>query len=137
MNKKELDEYYLLEESIRDLDERIRRLEAKLCASPRLDKIGSSGSSGKNSTEEKYIAIIHEKERLRKKREELKALKSSIEKYIDGIDDLLASQIAKKRIYENKQFRQIALELGGNNTEDSVKKIYYRRIVRNHRSSGS
>ncbi len=129
MNSKELDEYYLLGTSIKELDEKIKRLEAQLCASPRLDKIGTSGSSGRNSTEEKYIQIIYEKKKLQTKREELEALKLSIEKYIESIDDVLIRQIAKKRVFEKKRFKQIARELGGNNTEDSVKKMYYHRVI--------
>lgn len=129
MNSKELDEYYLLGTSIKELDEKIKRLEARLCASPRLDKTGASGSSGRNSTEEKYIQIISEKEKLQSKREELELLKLSIEKYIENIDDVVIRQIAKKRVFEKKRFKQIADELGGGNTEDSVKKMYYRRVI--------
>lgn len=136
MNSKELDEYYLLGTSIKELDEKIKRLEAKLCASPRLDKTGASSSSGRNSTEEKYILIISEKEELQRKREELEALKLSIEKYIESIDDVLIRQIAKKRVFEKKRFKQIAQELGGHNTEDSVKKMYYRRVIGDSPPSG-
>lgn len=126
---KELSEYYLLNQAIDDLERRIAYLESQLCASPKLDKIGTGVSSGKNVTEERYINLISQKEILQQKKSELAERKVRIEIYIDSISDTLIRSIAIKRVIEKKRFRQIAQELGGNNTEDSIKKMYYRHVL--------
>ena len=126
---KELSEYYLLNQAINDLERRITCLESQLCASPKMDKISTCAPSGKNITEEKYINLISQKESLQQKKSELAERKVRIEICIDSISDTLIRTIAIKRVIEKKRFRQIAQELGGNNTEDSVKKMYYRHVL--------
>ena len=54
---KELNDYYLLSQAIEELENRIKHLEAQLYVSPRFDKVGTSESSGKNTTEKKYIHL--------------------------------------------------------------------------------
>lgn len=126
---KELNDYYLLSQAIEELENRIKHLEAQLYVSPRFDKVGTSESSGKNTTEKKYIHLLEKKEELQRKKSELAERKIRIEVYIDNIADTLIRSIAIKRVLEKKRFRQIANELGGNNTEDSVKKMYYRHVL--------
>ncbi len=129
MFAEELNEYYLLGMSIKDIQTEIEYLEAQLCASPKLDKITASGSSGKNTVEEQYIKILTKKDELQRSKSELEEKKERIENYVDGITDRLIRSIAIKRVKEKKRFREIADELGGNNTEDSVKKMYYRHVL--------
>ena len=54
-----------------------------------------------------------------------------IERYIASIPDLLIKRIMEKRVLERKFWRDIAEELGGGNTKDSVKMMYYRYISDN------
>ncbi|MCH5207556.1 MAG: DUF1492 domain-containing protein [Oscillospiraceae bacterium] len=126
---KELNEYYLLGQAIEKLENRIKYLDAQLYSSPRFEKVVITESSGKNIMEEKYINLLTKKEDLQRNMDELAERKERVENYIDNISDMLIKSIAEKRVFEKKHFRQIARELGGNNTEDSVKKMYYRHVL--------
>lgn len=132
MNISTLNKYYLLEGEIRNEEEKIAKIEAKLCASPGFDKNGVPKSpTPRNRVEETYIELIARKEELQRKVAEFKEMKASVERYIDNIDDLLIHRIAEERFVKNKRFREIAKELGGNNTTDSVKKMLYRYLADN------
>ena len=124
-----LKQYYLIDGEIRNEEEKIKMIEAKLCASPAFDCSGvPKNPTPKNRTEETYIELIARKEELQKKISEYKELKSTIEGYIDRIDDMLVHRIAEERVIKNKTFREIAEELGGKNTTESVRKMYYRYV---------
>ena len=49
-------------------------------------------------------------------------------RYITGVDDSLMRQILTQRFIEGKSWRQVARAIGGGNTEDSVKKAFYRYL---------
>ena len=127
-----LKQYYLIEGEIRNEEEKIAKIEAKLCASPGFDKNGVPKSpTPRNRVEETYIELIARKEELHRKVAEYKEMKASIERYIDDIDDLLIRRIAEERFVNNKRFREIADELGGRNTAESVRKMLNRYIQSN------
>lgn len=127
-----LKQYYLLEGEIRNEEEKIAKIEAKLCASPEFDKNGVPKSpTPRNRVEETYIELIARKEDLQRKVAEFKEMKASIERYIENIDDLLIHRIAEERFVNNKRFREIADELGGKNTAESVRKMLNRYIQSN------
>ena len=132
MNISTLKQYYLLEGEIRNEEEKIAKIEAKLCASPGFDKNSvPKNPTPRNRVEETYIELIARKEELQRKVAEYKEMKASIENFINSIDDLLIHRIAEERFINNKRFREIAEELGGNNTTDSVKKMLYRYLADN------
>ncbi len=132
MTISELNNYYLLEDAIRDAKEQIVKIEAKLCASPTFDTIGiPKNPTPRNHTEDTFIELTHLKTELDKKVEEYEALKVRIEWYIADIPDLLIHRIMVKKVLEHKKWKVIAEELGGGNTKDSVKKMYYRYISDN------
>ncbi len=132
MTISELNNYYLLEDAIRDAKEQIVKIEAKLCASPTFDTSGiPKNPTPRNHTEDTFIELAHLKTELDKKVEEYEALKVRIERYIADIPDLLIHRIMVKKVREHKKWKVIAEELGGGNTKDSVKKMYYRYIAGN------
>lgn len=127
-----LKQYYLLEGEIRNEEEKIAKIEAKLCASPGLDKNGVPKSpTPRNRVEETYIELITRKKELQRKVAAYKEMKASIERYINDIDDLLVRRIAEERFVKDKRFREIADELGGRNTAESVRKMLNRYIQSN------
>lgn len=129
MNISTLKKYYLLEGEIRNEEEKIAKIEARLCASPGFGKNGVPKSpTPQNRVEETYIELITRKEELQRKVAGYKEMKASIERYIDNINDLLIHRIAEERFIKNKRFRDIAAVLGGNNTTESVKKMLYRYL---------
>ena len=128
----ELNSYYLLEDAIRDTKERIAKIEAKLCGSSGFDTSGvPKNPTPRNHTEDNYIELAYLKTELEAQVKEYEILKVRIERYIASIPDLLIKRIMEKRVLERKFWRDIAEELGGGNTKDSVKMMYYRYISDN------
>ncbi len=129
MIREYLNNYYLMEQSIKECDEELEIIKAKLYASPAFDTSGiPKNPSPRNRIEDTYIDIIQRKEILTAQREEYMSIKQKVERYIDGISDLLTRRIFEKHILQKKTFKVIADELGGNNTESSVNKAYNRYI---------
>lgn len=60
--------------------------------------------------------------------EELLELTSDVEEYINSIEDSHIRRIVRYRVVDELPFRKIAINMGGNNTEESVKKAFYRFI---------
>lgn len=132
MTIKRLKNYYLLSGEIESEQEKILRIEARLCASTKYDCSGiPKNPSATNHTEDTYLELVARKDELQKKVMQYEQEKDEIEKYISEIDDMLIRRIFELRVLENKRFREIADGLGGNNTTDSVKKMFYRYIVDN------
>ena len=132
MTISELNNYYLLEGAIKDTKEKIITLKAQLCASPAFNTSGiPRNPTPRNHTEETFIELAHLKTELEKKARDYETLKIHIEQYIADIPDLLIHRIMTKKVIENKRWKVIAEELGGGNTKDSVKKMYYRYIADN------
>ena len=130
MKISEMKNYYLLSGEIKNEEEKIAQIEAKLCASPAFDTSGiPKNPSPGNRVEQTYIELITRKEELQRKVSEYKKAKTAIEEFIDNIDDLLVHRIAYERFIKNKRFSEIADELGGKNTADSVKKMLYRYLA--------
>ena len=128
----ELNSYYLLEDAIRDTKERIAKIEAKLCGSSGFDTSGVPKTpTPRNHTEDNFIELAYLKTELEAQVKEYEILKVRIERYIASIPDLLIKRIMEKRVLERKFWRDIAEELGGGNTKDSVKMMYYRYISDN------
>lgn len=129
MIREYLNNYYLMEQFIKECDEELETIRAKLYASPAFNTSGiPKNPSPRNHIEDTYIDIIYRKAKLTAKREEYMSIKERVERYIDGISDLLTHKIFEKHVLQKKTFKVIADELGGNNTESSVNKAYNRYI---------
>lgn len=129
MTLKELNEYGILKAHIEQCRDRIREINGRTVRSPAFDLSGISNSpTGRNSTEERYIKAISDKEDLERliAADEVKIKR--IERYISNIRDLRTQMIFEMHVYGSKQFFIIAMKLGGRNTEESVKRIFYRYI---------
>lgn len=56
----------------------------------------------------------------------LKAKKRTIERFVDNINDSLTRRIFRMRFLEGKNWVQVAIKIGGGNTEKSVQMIVKR-----------
>lgn len=63
--------------------------------------------------------------------EELLELTNSVEEYINSIEDSYIRRIVRYRVIDGMTWQMVADCLGKNNTEDSVKKRFYRFIDKN------
>ena len=64
--------------------------------------------------------------RLEKTKSDLLDMLSDLEEYISGIPDSHLRLIIRLRVIDGKTWRQVANEIGGNNTEDGVRMTFKR-----------
>lgn len=106
-------------------EQELERLRGRsLVQSPQLNASHGSDTSDKvGALAEKRVDL----ERLiSAKREEIQQQRDKAVVYIYGIPDSLTRQIVYYRCVSLFSWRRVAYEVGGNNTEDGVRKIYSR-----------
>lgn len=131
MNKKELSQLYYLNREIEEQQRRLRELEG-LATSCNCRITGMPHGSGVNDRIGNYIAeILDLKELIDLNIKKCFYELNRLNRYIQTIEDCQIRQILSLRYINGLNWRQIAYSLGGNNTEDSVKKMAYRFIVKN------
>lgn len=64
------------------------------------------------------------------------AEKVEVEKFIEGIDDVLVQQIVIFRFIEGYKWVRVAMEIGGGNTEDSVRMACKRYLEKTNTHEG-
>lgn len=131
MTLKELSQlYYLNKEIERDKRrlEELKSLQIKVTAT--YSEIPSYTRIIYDTMAEKVTDIVDLEEMLRLNLQKRYYEEKRIMRYIDGIDDSFVRLIFKLRFIDCKNWWQVAYELGGNNTNESVKKICYRYLKR-------
>lgn len=141
MTREVLNQYgYLLKER-EDLCKRIDRLESQIDRIEQegavIDKVmGGEGGlqpfkiegfpypeySKKKMWLNKNRAILKDRE------EKINNLLCEIESYISTVDDSIVRLIITYRVLDNMSWCEVASKVGGNNTEDSVRKMYERYV---------
>ena len=125
MTKKELSQLYYLN---REIEEDKRRLEelrtAAVGGAAKITGMPHVGGTGRNL--ENVAILIAEAEQLL----DLKIKQSIIEynrlnRYIQDVEDTLMRQILSMRYVNGLSWVQVAMHIGGGNTEESVKKQCY------------
>lgn len=141
MTREVLNQYgYLLKER-EDLCKRIDRLE---CQIDRIEQEGTvidkvmGGEGGLQPFKIEGIPIpeyskkkmwLNKNRAILKDREEkINNLLCDIESYISTVDDSIVRLIISYRVIENMDWNEVADNIGGGNTADSVKKMYYRYV---------
>jgi len=132
MTLKELNEYGILKAHIEQCRDQIREINSRTVRSPAFNTSGISNSpTGRNPMEERYIKAISIKENLEHMIAYDEKQIKRIERYISNIRDLRTRLIFEMHVYGSKQFFIIAMKLGGRNSEESVKHLFY-RYLRDH-----
>ncbi len=135
MTVKELSKLYYLKKLIERDELRIIELRSRMLpGSINLDGMPRA-SSPSNKMEESLAAIFDIDERLKKERAEYIKEQIAIEEYIRSVDDLQIRLILSYRFVDMLTWKQIAIRIGGGNTEDSVKKMCYRFLKRSEKKS--
>jgi hypothetical protein len=130
MTLKELSQLYYLTREIETDQRRLKELE-QLAGSPSLSQL-TGMPHAPNRTESKV-------ERLAAEIVDLKAIimarqiqyiheKARLERWIDQIPDSLTRQIFRYRFAEGMSWGDVAVQIGGGNTVDGVKKRCYRYL---------
>ena len=74
----------------------------------------------------KRTLLMARKNRLEMLESDLLLTINEVETFISTISDSQIRQIVRYRVFDELSWRQIAQKIGGGNTEDSTKKIFYR-----------
>lgn len=131
MTIKELSQLYYLNREIEADKRRLAELELKaLPGSPIMD--GMPHAPGVSDSVARYaIEIADLKGIIEAKHQQCLYERNRLERYIAGIPDSLTRQIFTYRFVNGLPWLQVAACIGGNNTEDSVKKTCYRYVKNN------
>ena len=127
MNYKELNSLYLLDRHIKRLERRIGDLEG--CSSPKSpisDGMPRAPSYRSDPTGNAGVNIADEKNKLEGIKKGYESKKAKLEAEIYSLDDELIKAILLHRFVDLMSWRDVAQNVGGGNTTDSVKKMCYR-----------
>ena len=125
MTRIDLEQIYYLNRELKMWQTELERVRCRsLVGSPLPNSSHGSGISDKVA--DRAERIIELESRIVAKQEEIQRLRDEAVAYINGIPDSLTRQIVYYRCVSLMSWRRVAYEVGGNNTEDGVKKIYYR-----------
>ena len=130
MTLQDLSQLYYLDKQIQRDEERLEQMRARLTnISPKLSgmpgKPGASDKVGDGVAEIVDLARQIEEERAGFEKE-----KAKLEAYLRGIEDTQIRLIFILRFVDLKTWAEVAEAIGGNNTEESVKKVCYRYLNR-------
>mgnify|MGYP000948417542 CR=1 FL=1 len=131
MNKRELSQLYYLNREIGQLKSRIEELEC-IAVSDTSRITGMPHVTGISDKVGRYAAEIADlKELLDLNLKKCFYELNRLNRYIEGIDDSQMRMIMTLRYVNGLSWRQIAFNIGGGNTEDSIKKLAYRYLKKN------
>ncbi len=134
MTIRELSKLYYLKKLIDRDALRLAELESQLQpGSMNLNGMPRNPSS-KNMMEEIVPLIVEIKDRIMYEQIEYIKERKAIEDDIRSVEDYQIRLILSLRFVDLMTWNQIALIIGGNNTEDSVKKICYRYLKKSEKS---
>lgn len=127
MTVRELSQLHYLDGEIRQSRRRLERLE-RLLEEARAQAAFDEGERELAEQCAREMAEIRQglEQSIQRRWQEMRRLLA----YIEDIDDSLIRQILTCRYVDGKTWVKVAREIGGDNTEDSVKKAAYRYLQR-------
>ena len=139
VNKQILVQYMDIKREINDLQDRISKIQRQIekideegCVKDKV--MGGEGGLQPFNIEgfpfpeysRKKTLLLTRKHRLEMLENDLLNTINEVDEYISTISDSQMRQIVRYRVLDELSWRQIAQKIGGGNTEDSTKKIFYR-----------
>lgn len=139
ISKEILIQYSDLQEEVKEVRERIERTERQIAKIEEDGKVIDTVSGGNGGIQHFKIEGFPYPEYSRKKtllyarkatlaslELELMEMLNQVEEFIASVDDSRMRRIITLRFIDNLSWNKVADRIGGNNTEDSVKKAFYR-----------
>lgn len=139
VNKQIMVQYMDIKREIADLQDRICKIERQI---EKIDEEGSvkdkvmGGEGGLQpfniegfpipEYSKKKTLLLSRKNQLKMLELDLLLTINEVDEFISTIPDSQIRQIVRYRVLDELSWRQIAQKIGGGNTEDSTKKIFYR-----------
>ena len=125
LTREELEQIYYLSRELKMWEDELSRIRARsLVQSPSGNSSHGSGVSDKVA--QRGERVVELENRIQAKRDEIQVLRDRAVQYIQSIPDSLTRMIVYYRCVSLFGWRRVAYEVGGNNTEESVRKIYTR-----------
>lgn len=125
MTREELEQIYYLNREQKVLERELERLRGRsLIQSPLPNASHGSGFSDKVGRLAEQCVDLEQL--IREKKAEIQHQRDKAVEYIYSIPDSLTRQVVYYRCVSLFSWKRVAYEVGGNNTEESVKKVYYR-----------
>lgn len=129
MNRRQLNQAYYLTKELEMWERKLREAEAKSIASPVITGMPFANTNlNSDPTSDAAITVAKARETVDTLRENIVRLLCEITEYIAILDDPLLRMIINYRCVEFMSWNQVAMKIGGGNTDDSVKKYFYRNI---------
>ena len=88
------------------------------------------GAGRSNAVSDSVAQIVLQREKMRKRINLLTAQKNAVEAYLTACDDYYGL-ILRWHYVEGKTWTSIAMTVGGNNTEDGIRKACHRYVTKN------
>lgn len=139
ISKEILIQYSDLREEVKEVRERIDKTEKQIAKIEDDGNVVDSVSGGNGGTQHfkiegfpypeysrKKILLYARKATLASLELELMETLNQVEEFIKSVDDSRMRRIITLRFVDNLSWNKVADRIGGNNTEDSVKKAFYR-----------
>lgn len=139
ISKEILIQYSDLQEEVKEVRERIERTERQIAKIEEDGNVIDTVSGGSGGIQHFKIEGFPYPEYSRKKtllyarkatlaslELELMEMLNQVEEFIASVDDSRMRRIITLRFIDNLSWNKVADRIGGNNTEDSVKKAFYR-----------
>ncbi len=139
ISKEILTQYSDLQEEVKEVRDRIERTEKQIAKIEEEGNVIDTVSGGSGGIQHFKIEGFPYPEYSRKKsllyvrkatlvnlELELTETLNQVEEFIAGVEDSRIRRIITLRFIENLSWNKVADRIGGGNTEDSVKKMFYR-----------
>lgn len=139
IRKDVLMQYVQMKEEVKDIKKRIDKLEKYKEQIKQEGTVKDSVTGGYGGIQHfavegipfpeytKINRLIYQRQRrLVEQTERLLELQNEVEEYIESINDSRMRRIISMRIIDNMTWQQVAQNIGGNNTADSVRKAFDR-----------
>ena len=128
MDQKRLYRLFYLPKQIDYMRREIQRIEERLTAiSPSLTGM-PHGSGAYDRIGEGVPDLVDKKNQLQEMLRAYEGEEREIEGWIDAIEDYHLQLVVRLRFKDKMSWQEVAMEAGGNNTEDSVRKLVDRYI---------
>ena len=125
MTKQQLEQIYYTARELNMWEHELERLKARSPVSSPQPHIGSSGGTS-DPTAQKTERVISLEDKIQKLKYKLQAERDEAVQFVLTIPNSVTRMIVYYRCISLMSWRKVAYEIGGGNTEESVRKIYTR-----------
>ena len=131
MTKKELSQIYYLLGEVKMWQRELARIQCESVIKPQQITDMPRGTGVSDPTARTVESTVHIEQIIEGKLAEIQIQRERIIKYIDGIEDSFMRQIMFCRHVSCMKWEQVAVEIGGDNTKDTVRMAHNRFLNEN------